>query len=720
MRRRAWLDVVRGLLVALAVVAPIAWGKGLDEQLGQAVVATLLITVLALAGLVVRGWPVKLRLQAMDWAALALLALSALSISWAPYRRGAEFSVLRLLVYFLCLWMARSLLTTGFWQRVLLLGLISGGGVVGILGVREYLMTWRMQGDLSWRIFSTFVSPNLTAGLFVMLLPLVVLLLLELGRRERKARRASELSDEWWRTLRPLVITAGLIMLVALALTASKGGAIAAVIALGVLGWGLVPARSSRSRIIRRGTWIAIVAALGLIVLLPPARTRVVAAFTTQFNSTAFRYYLWSGMLQMIRDRPLTGFGTGGFNWSYAGYAVAGNAQLGHNAYLQVGAETGVPGAVAYLALWVALVSALSRPLRERADPAGRAWAAATLAGLAGFLFQNAVDNNWYYPGLMIPLFLLLGMVLGRELPETPGPVSATEERQDRAPGWLRVGGLVVGVGMLAVSGWFVLRYLPAERLKRLAAETRSLPRATEMVRQALRLDAGDVQTYMMLASGLMARGTEAAYREAIQMRLQAARVLWLQPANWRELAVLYAQVGQMEEALQAAATANAQCPYYALGLLTQARVAEMAGRPELVRSSYQKLSALHEGPQGKYPALGDMVETSYLYAWQYLAQDAKRRGEEETAVENWRKMAGLLEKYWKLSNRQRELLVRLKLTSEVDEQAFGMMTREVVGGLRETGQAADREAADRVLSALAEREQARREEAERAGEEAR
>jgi hypothetical protein len=82
--------------------------------------------------------------------------------------------------------------------------------------------------------------------------------------------------------------------------------------------------------------------------------------------------------------------------------------------------------------------------------------------------------------------------------------------------------------------------------------------------------------------------------------------------------------------------------------------------------------------------------------------------------------MAGLLEKYWKLSNRQRELLVRLKLTSEVDEQAFGMMTLEVVGGLRETGQAADREAADRVLSALAEREQARREEAERAGEEAR
>lgn len=89
---------------------------------------------------------------------------------------------------------------------------------------------------------------------------------------------------------------------------------------------------------------------------------------------------------EMIRDRPLTGVGPGGFGYNYFEYKLrlqqrhrllfehttAVNYAEVHNDHLQVASETGLPGYVLFLAAIVLVASASWRRRDRTADPDGR------------------------------------------------------------------------------------------------------------------------------------------------------------------------------------------------------------------------------------------------------------------------------------------------------------------------------------------------------------
>jgi O-antigen ligase len=143
-----------------------------------------------------------------------------------------------------------------------------------------------------------------------------------------------------------------LIMLVAFTLASSRGGLVGlcAVIAYMVL-------RSGQSR---RGA-IAIALLLLPMLLLSPASPleRMLHPNYGDYVGAQVRREFWSTGLDMIANHPLTGIGLGNFTAHSISQEVEGFKGIACNTFLEVAAELGIPGFLAYCAVVAAaLVSA--------------------------------------------------------------------------------------------------------------------------------------------------------------------------------------------------------------------------------------------------------------------------------------------------------------------------------------------------------------------------
>ncbi|MFQ5330187.1 MAG: O-antigen ligase family protein [Thermodesulfobacteriota bacterium] len=103
-------------------------------------------------------------------------------------------------------------------------------------------------------------------------------------------------------------------------------------------------------------------AVLGAVIVasVPIVRQRVVevqknsvAYFSSgqKNSSVGFRFQMWSGALQMLRDNPILGVGTGGFNSAIQKYSDEPRLRMfdqPHNSYLYVASSFGLVGIVSF------------------------------------------------------------------------------------------------------------------------------------------------------------------------------------------------------------------------------------------------------------------------------------------------------------------------------------------------------------------------------------
>lgn len=106
------------------------------------------------------------------------------------------------------------------------------------------------------------------------------------------------------------------------------------------------------------------------------------------------RLYIWNQSWQITLNDPITGVGPGNFVPAYsahlpddaAPYHYMGHA---HNDYLNLSAQTGIPGLLLYLTVWGVIIARLWRRSRDDSAPAeNRALANAAL--LASLVFCTA------------------------------------------------------------------------------------------------------------------------------------------------------------------------------------------------------------------------------------------------------------------------------------------------------------------------------------------
>ncbi len=302
---------------------------------------------------------------------VVLVALMALSSAWAADRVLALKETIKwgeALAVLVC---------APRWLRerrtlALVLGAVVAVAVLeALIGLAQgtiFALDLPVSADRGVRVIGTFGQPNPYSGELNLALPLVLAL------------------AAWAREWRMRLVGMGLGVVIggALALAQSRGALLGLVGALLVLAWLGWP---------RIRPWLAGCAALAATILgmllaagkLTGAsllahlgwRPLTDAALSTNITdanfSTVERLAHWAAALRMLAAHPLLGVGAGNYPVAYPHYQVPRwHLALGHahNLYLNMAAEIGIPGALAYLAfvaagIWLA-ASRTTRPLPSR------------------------------------------------------------------------------------------------------------------------------------------------------------------------------------------------------------------------------------------------------------------------------------------------------------------------------------------------------------------
>ncbi|MFS8883323.1 O-antigen ligase family protein [Synechococcus sp. R55.3] len=291
--------------------------------------------------------------------------------------------------------------------------LVLGSGLMLLLGWGEVLWGW--QGHFFWgpvwitgvaggeRPAAAFTSPNTLAIYLVIHLCLAAGLWLDRADRD-------------WPQAVGLGAVLGLGSLLLL-LTASRNG------------WGVGGLALMMGLALRRCWWgIGILAGLGLAGLAaawdwPGWRavvprliwSRLADTFDPQalyFSSTANRLDAWQFALQMVQERPLTG-------WGWQSFAALYNAQdppelLGHchNLYLHLAAEGGIPLLLGHLILWGWILARGWQAWRRSQESV----LLGMLLALTAFFASGLLDVVMLDGRIHLLVTLLLGAVWGASL----------------------------------------------------------------------------------------------------------------------------------------------------------------------------------------------------------------------------------------------------------------------------------------------------------------
>ena len=180
--------------------------------------------------------------------------------------------------------------------------------------------------------------------------------------------------------LRGLALCTLVPMLYAYYFTNSRGGVLGLAAALAVIGW---------RRYGKRLGPVLIIAGLAGIVALGPSR---LSEMDAEEDSAQGRIQAWAAGLEMLKVNPVTGVGYGQFTEYHA--------LVAHNSFVQIVAELGMVGSVAFngIVLWYFLSLRRIAALPKVSLPPLRAWQTGFTAMGAAFFVSVLFLSRQYNP----------------------------------------------------------------------------------------------------------------------------------------------------------------------------------------------------------------------------------------------------------------------------------------------------------------------------------
>jgi O-antigen ligase len=153
--------------------------------------------------------------------------------------------------------------------------------------------------------------------------------------------------------------------LVSIGLTASRGGMVAATVALMIVP--LTMTKLSPGRLIAAVAMLAVSGVLAA-AYIPDKIVQRLATTGTEVEDLSLggRFKLWQAGMKALTERPIAGYGAGFWRQAVTPW-LGPNPQVAHNSYISVAVETGVVGLLLYLGMFLAVFLALMRlPSFER------------------------------------------------------------------------------------------------------------------------------------------------------------------------------------------------------------------------------------------------------------------------------------------------------------------------------------------------------------------
>ncbi|MBD2091104.1 putative bicarbonate transporter, IctB family [Microcoleus sp. FACHB-1515] len=411
-RRSSWLmqraDAIGGILLILVFAfAPFV---------STALIGVLLIACGGYWLLLTLSDDKRIGFTPIHLVVLLYWGISIAATALSPVKSAALIGCGRLTLYLLMFALAVRVLRSPRLRSILILVYLLVAVFVSVFGLRQWffgadaLATWvDAESTLAGttRVYSFLGNPNLLAAY---LLPAVVF------------SGAAIFAWRRW-TAKAMALLLTVTNAACLVLTFSRGGWIGFVVASFVGMMLLVHWFSVYLPRLWRRLALPIVLGMSAAVVVlavatvEPLRDRVASIFVgREDSSNNYRINVWSGVVKMIRDRPIIGIGPGNsaFNRVYPRYQRTGFSALSaYSILLEVLVETGIIGFTCFL--WLLLVTfnqgwvQLQR-LRTARNAAGF-WLMAAIATMVGMLAHGLVDTVWYRPQVSTLWWLMVALI---------------------------------------------------------------------------------------------------------------------------------------------------------------------------------------------------------------------------------------------------------------------------------------------------------------------
>lgn len=401
---------------------------------GASVTAADGLLVLAWALYLMRGVArrkIELRPPPLALPLLVFIFAAALSITAARSFTDSVVELSKWIELLAAYWLVAQFFDETRVERLLAV-MFCAGLAQALLGAYQYY--WRIGpegfllfGGANLRAYGTFEQPNPYAGYLGLILPLA--LGTALGILTAFVRRADAGGSQGipFRLLLLFLLASGsfVAMLAALFFSYSRGAWIGVAAALGVTTV-LVLVRSGRAATLALvlGLVTVIVVGLGEINLVPNIISERFATVGDYFNfedvrgvrandenfALVERRAHWQAALDMFEDSPWIGVGFGNYAVAYPAYALPKwDDPLGHahNYYLNVLAEAGGIGFIAYILLWSVVFWTAGRAAVRAVG-----WQQGVIAGGFGVLVALSIHN--FFDNLFVhAMYLQVGLILG-------------------------------------------------------------------------------------------------------------------------------------------------------------------------------------------------------------------------------------------------------------------------------------------------------------------
>jgi putative inorganic carbon (HCO3(-)) transporter len=405
-------------LAALTLVVP--FGPGADSANGVRITPTdaLVVVILGAAAVV---WLSRrfstIVLTGAFWPSVAFILVAGLSATFASQFIVSTKEILRWVELLGIL-----IVTATFCRRVenrylVVVALLVSASLEALLGWEQFFLR---HGPASFRIgpflraYGTFAQPNPFGGYLAMTLPVAVAL--AFWRRPWSG---------WPTRLTMVAFVATGICGIALLMSLSRGAWLGVIVGLMALFW----AQARRGGLLVVIVIAATVALFGLdaahvVPTVISARLDQIVRYFGLFDASRVipnsqnwaiveRMAHWQAAWNMYLAHPILGVGPGHYALAYPDFRVnnfwiypLGHA---HNIYLNVMAETGFLGIVAYLAQFFAWLLVILAAHRRARSPIDRALAAGILASFVAVAIHNGFDDL-YVHGLNAQFGLLIGL----------------------------------------------------------------------------------------------------------------------------------------------------------------------------------------------------------------------------------------------------------------------------------------------------------------------
>jgi O-antigen ligase len=154
------------------------------------------------------------------------------------------------------------------------------------------------------------------------------------------------------------------------------------------------------------------------LVFIPAIRERAFSTILPSENQT--RLNLWRTSINISKDFPLTGIGEDNFDYYFEHYKVEGFYDATghpHNDYLNVLVNSGIPGLLSFITLWLIIIGNGFKTFKRSYNPYLREIALGSTLALIGFmvggLFQNYYGTFfncwgwWFIAGIAMSAYRL-------------------------------------------------------------------------------------------------------------------------------------------------------------------------------------------------------------------------------------------------------------------------------------------------------------------------